>query len=243
MRPLLLTLTFFLTIASSASAQNWGWNRTSVKGNGDVTTQSRDLKGFDGIRACCSLNVELTQGGSFSVEVEAESNLQEYIETEVSGNTLEIGFKDNVNIRNREPIIVRVTLPELEMIDASSSADVVTMGSFKGERLRLESSSGSAIEATFSGGRVSADASSGGRVNVEGKVDFVDAEASSGAKVLADNLDAKEADADVSSGARIEVRVSEKLKADASSGGSIHYHGNPSDLNTDTSSGGSVRNS
>lgn len=231
-----------LLISITASAQNWGWNkRNSVKGNGDVVTQTRDVTDFTGIKACCSFDVELTPGSTFEVVVEAESNLQEYIRTEVRGRTLELGFKDDASINSTKKIRIFVTMPELELIDASSSADIVTNGVFKGERLKLESSSGSSISAQFEGGRVSADASSAGRVEVIGTADEITAEASSGANVKAGKLMAKRGDADVSSGAGIEVNVSEELKADASSGGRVRYDGNPSNVDTDTSSGGSVR--
>ncbi|NJC27292.1 head GIN domain-containing protein [Neolewinella antarctica] len=239
---LIFTL-FLLAFLSTTTlqAQNWGWNNKSVRGNGDVVTQTRSLKDFDGVKACCSFNVEITPGANFSVEVEAESNLQEYIETEVSGSTLEIGFRNRVSINNKQKITVFVTMPVLEKIDASSSADIVTIGAFEGDRLRLESSSASSIKVTYTGNRVDVDASSSGKITVSGKAGTIDAEASSGSNVHAEGLEVKEASADVSSGAGIRINASERLDAEASSGGRIRYQGNPSSVNADASSGGTVK--
>ncbi len=235
-------LLFLLTFAFGAThAQNWGWNTKTVRGDGKLITQEREVDGFEGVKACCSLTVEVTPGSTISVRVEAEENLQEYVETKVFGNTLEIGFKDKVNVQPKRDITVYVTMPKLEMLDASSSADIYTTGEFKGDRLKLESSSGSTVKAMFSGRDVTADVSSGGNIKVAGTADYIEAEASSGGQVHAEDLEAKEADADVSSGGGIEVNVSEKLKADASSGGRVRYSGKPSTVNTDASSGGSVR--
>jgi len=241
MKSFITLLLLILFTLPSLQAQNWGWNRKTVTGNGEVITQDRNLKGFTGIDACCNMRVELTPGPAFSVTVEAESNLQEFIQTNVSGSRLEIDFKDRVNINSNKKIIVYVTLPKLESIDASSSANIVTTAAFKGERLRLESSSNSRVEAIFMGEKVVADASSGARIEVSGSAGYINAEASSGSNVYAGNLKSKEGRADVSSGAGIELNVSEKLNADASSGGRVRYEGNPTQVDTDVSSGGSVK--
>ncbi|OAV43221.1 head GIN domain-containing protein [Lewinella sp. 4G2] len=234
----LLLVTLFTT--ASTQAQNWGWNKT-IRGNGEVTEDKRDLEDFDGIKACCSMNVEITQGNEFSVLIKAESNLMEYIETKVLGTTLDIGFRDKVQVRQKENIEVYITMPELTKVDASSSADIYTKGSFRGETLRLESSSGSKVRVMFSGEAARIDASSGGEVIVKGTINRLRAEASSGANVDATEATAQEVDADVSSGADIEIHVTEKLRADASSGGSIRYSGTPAQVNSDASSGGKVR--
>ena len=238
---ILFTLLLVSTLSiSGIHAQGWGWGKT-VRGNKEIVDQQRDLKDFDGIKACCSLKVELTQGSQFSVLVKAESNLQEYIETKVLGNTLEIGFKDRVSLKPTEDIEIYITMPELTEIDASSSADIFTKGTFRGEKIKLESSSGSYVKAMFTGGSVYVDASSGGDVVIKGKADYVKAEASSGARVNANDVTAKEGKAEVSSGANIRLNVTETLKADASSGGRVEYSGSPANVDSEASSGGSIR--
>ncbi|MEM9258935.1 MAG: head GIN domain-containing protein [Bacteroidota bacterium] len=237
MRPV-LTLLLLLAIGS-LSAQNWG-NRTTVKGNGDVVTQERDVSDFDGISACCSLNVELRKG-SHGVKVEAESNIQEYIRTEVRGGRLQIGYKNNVNVKQTMKITVYVSVPELDYIGASSSSKVSGKDRFSGDDLELDVSSSATIEFAFSGDRVDADASSSGKIFLKGKGNRIKANVSSGAKIRAGEYMTKRARAGASSGGGVTVHASEELIADASSGGSVRYTGSPSTVDSDTSSGGRVR--
>lgn len=237
---LLLVLSTITLAAQHNYGSGWNWRSEKVKGNGDVTTESRDLNGFDGVTACCNINVELRQG-AFAVKVEAESNLLEYIRTEVSGDRLEIGFKRNTNISAREKITVYVTLPDLEYVGGSSSSEITCNGSFKGNDLQVDVSSGAYIELAFSGDRLYTDASSGGKIMVSGSAGRIKANASSGARIDAGDFTAKIADAGASSGAGIVVNASDELEADASSGGSIRYKGSPANVDSDTSSGGSVR--
>lgn len=226
----------------SLSAQ-WNYNSGNgkkIKGNGDVETEMRDISGFDGVSTCCNINVELRQG-AFDVKVEAESNLLEYISTEVSGGRLKIDFKDRVSIRANEKITVYVSLPELEHVKASSSGRVVCKAEFTGDEMELDVSSGAYIQMAFAGDEVEAEASSGGRVEVSGSGRSVRASASSGGSVRAGDFAAKKGRCNSSSGGGVTVNVSEDLNADASSGGSVRYSGNPSNVDADTSSGGSVR--
>ncbi|WP_116106476.1 head GIN domain-containing protein [Lewinella sp. IMCC34191] len=240
---------FFLLIVTTLSAQvevnnGGGWfgfgSGDRVKGNGDVVTRSRNIDGFTGVKTCCSFKVEVAEG-NFDVRVEAESNLLEFIETEVRGRTLHIKYTEDANFKSTEPIVVYVRLPRLESIDASSSSRVTGTTPFTGDDLDLDVSSSANIEVEFSGDHVELDASSSGRIDVKGSARRVTADASSASRIDAGDLRADEADADVSSAANISVHAEKRLRADASSAGSISYSGSPSDIHTDTSSAGKVR--
>ena len=237
---LLLLSTFILS--AQVEVNNGGWfNRGDrVKGNGDVTSQNRDLDGFTEVKTCCSFKVELTEG-DFQVNVEAESNLLEFIETEVRGRTLHIKYTDKANFKSTEPINVYVSLPKLEGIDASSSSRVTGKTAFTGDDLKLNVSSSANILVEFTGDDVELDASSSGRIEVKGSANRVKADASSASAIDAEDLQAKEGVADVSSAANIYLHTTKSLRADASSAGSVSYRGNPSDVITDTSSAGRIK--
>ena len=163
----LFTLLFILAFTAGISAQNWG-NSKRVKGNGDVKTEERNVSSFSGIQACCSFNVEVRNGAP-GVRVEAESNLQQYIKTEVSGGRLSIGFTGNVNISNHKPIRVYVSMNELDFVKASSSSKIVFKDAFRGDDLQVRvSSSADIIDLEFSGGEIRLDASSSGSIELAG---------------------------------------------------------------------------
>ena len=241
-----LTLCFCcLTLSAQVEVNNGGWfgglfGEDRVRGNGEVVDQNRDLDGFTGINTCCSFRVEVAEG-DFNVRVEAESNLLEFIETEVRGRTLHIKYTDGANFKSTEPINVYVSLPELTGIDASSSSRVKGTTPFSGEDLELDVSSSANIIVEFTGDRVDLDASSSGRIEVRGSARRVTADASSASSIDAEELEAEDGVADVSSAANISLHTSKSLRADASSAGSVSYRGNPSELITDTSSAGKVR--
>lgn len=240
----IFTLALLLVGSLSLSAQNWGWGSSkTIRGNGDLINETRDLREFDGVSACCNFEVIITQSSTQSVEIEAESNVMEYISTEVSGGRLEIGFKENVSLKNVKDIVITISMRELEYLGASSSAKIITKTAFDGRDLELDASSGSRITCAFAGEDIRANVSSGAKIILEGKGQSIKADASSGGNIRAKGFVAVEGEANASSGGGVEVQVTDELEADASSGGSVRYTGSVKDVDSDTSSGGSVRRS
>lgn len=237
MRPLLTLL--FIALFATLSAQNWG-KRERIKGNGNTITKDRKVSGFTGIKACCSFTVEVSKGAP-SVRVEAESNLQEYIRTDVSSGQLSIRYSQNVNISNHKPVRIYVTMKELDYVSASSSSTINFRGDFKGDDLEVRvSSSGKIKNLEFSGNDIRLEANSSGKLDIAGSGTYIRASANSSGKISASNCRVKRAKAGVNSGGSINLNVSDKLDANASSGGTIRYSGSPN-VDSNTSSGGSIR--
>lgn len=225
------------------------------------STDTRSLRSFDRVSAAEGVEVFLTAGSVESARIEASRISVEDVLTEVSGGKLSIHLEGN-NHRNVD-VKVYVTYKELSGLSASSAAsikvedDVDARGNFD-----IGASSAGSVSVSLSAESVDIDVSSSGDVNAEVRVAELDAEMSSAgdidisgtAKYAAvsgsssggfDGYDfvCDEADLRVSSGASIKITVNEKLDGRASSGGSIRYKGAPSQVNANSSSGGSVRKS
>ena len=215
---------------------------TGIKGNGEVVSEDRTISSnFNEIKAQQGIQVFLTQGNSTELKVEADENIIDLLITEVKGNELKIYFEKNVNkAKSRN---VYVTANEISKIRTSSGAIVKTENTIDTNSLELDSSSGSTIKVTVNASEILSSSSSGSNINIYGKTKTFSASASSGSSIDADKLETINTSVKVSSGANIDVNVSGKLVAKASSGGSIDYEGNPTEVNKDTSSGGSVSGS
>ena len=210
----------------------------TMKGNGHVVDEVRKVKDFDGIKASRGINVYITQGNEKKVLVRADENLLDAIETKVHDNILIV--RSTAMIRKAESFKVFVTVPELELIEASSGSNVFSETDIKSNDLELSSSSGANMTLDIDAGEVSASASSGANIRLDGLAEDVDAKVSSGANIKAEDLKTKSAELKASSGGNIWISVHKQLSANASSGGNIHYYGEPSELNINTSSGGNV---
>ncbi len=194
-------------------------------GNGVVATETRTVsEDFYEVSASEGLDVFVTQGDAYSIEVEADENIADLIGTDIRNGKLKVHTYENIGRATKR---IHVTLPEVTGLSASSGADLVTRNVIRTNRITLDASSGADIKASLVADEVDVDASSGADVRIEGEAEMMRADASSGAGIRAKELSVRVCYADASSGADIDVNVSKSLIAEASSGADISYTGNP----------------
>ncbi|PHS53861.1 MAG: DUF2807 domain-containing protein [Lutibacter sp.] len=215
---------------------------TGIRGNRNVVSEDRSIhEDFNAIKVQQGINLYLTQGNSTEITVEADENIIDLLLTEVRNNELKVYFKKNIykaKARN-----VYLTTHQISSIRTSSGAHVKSENTLQVNSLVLDSSSGSSIKIYVNADEIESSTSSGADIDIFGKTKFISAKASSGSSIDADELESVDAYAKASSGANIDINVSGKLTAKASSGGDIDYEGNPSNVDKNTSSGGSVSGS
>lgn len=186
---------------------------------GTALAAPRDLSGFTGVSASAGTDVAVTVGPGFSVDVSGPG--ADRVVTRIAGRTLVVEYRSNWFWGPRPRAEVRVTMPRVESLSASSGADLVVTG--------------------VNGGDIALDSSSGADLRVSGRCASFTAEASSGADLHAQALRCENGSVDASSGADARVFASGRLDVEASSGGGVIAYGNPGIGDIDLSSGGSLR--
>jgi len=215
------------------------FNFTGVKGNGEVTTSTRFTGDtFTSISASEGLNVVLTQSNSTLVKVQADSNLQDLITTKIIDGALILETEKQIGKASAKKVIVHVT--NIRNIQSNSGADVHSTGNIKATAITLKASSGSMMDLKLNAQQINCDASSGAAIHLSGKANTFTASASSGSNIDADNLIAKKCNSKASSGASVDVNCTQAIDAKVSSGASIEYKGNPTEVEKSKSSGGSI---
>jgi hypothetical protein len=92
-----------------------------IQGYGPLMLEIRDIENFTAVSNAGSFEVQVTLADTFGVEVEAQENLLAIIETYVSGSTLIVKTKNGLCIGNGAPVVVYVSLPELEEVRNTAS--------------------------------------------------------------------------------------------------------------------------
>ena len=215
-------------------------NACNVKsGSGNIVTENRNTRDFDGVHVGGGFEVEITKGVSHRVTIEADDNLIKNIKTEVKDGILIIKTRDN-SLRDAHLKAI-ITTPELNHIKASAGSSVKVNGSYtSAKEASYEASSGAEIIADINTPEVRTDASSSGKITLTGRTRKFRASASSGSTIDTKNLMAENSTVKGSSGATVKVYASVQLDATASSGASINYRGG-GNVKQNVSSGGSVQ--
>lgn len=205
-------------------------------------SEVRSVDSFTGIKSSEGIDVYLKKGSTESVRVEVSGTSLSNVLTEVKGGFLKIHMREN-RYRGNVNVKVYVTYVSIEKISASSASSIYTQGKLRGNRLSINASSAATIELDIEVNSIDVSTSSAAEVELKGKVKEASYESSSAGEIDADDLEAENVKASVSSAGFIRLFVTKDFVGRASSGGSIRYRGSPSRSNTDASSGGSVKKS
>ena len=116
--PALLSLALLPATSQSAS----------VTGSGKLATETRPLPEFQAIGLSGSMDLVVRQGNSQSVQVQADDNLLQFLETVVEtgqeGPALKVRWKKGQSTFTRSKILVTVVVPKLTALSAAGSGDM-----------------------------------------------------------------------------------------------------------------------
>jgi Putative auto-transporter adhesin, head GIN domain len=197
-------------------------SKQRISGNGSTITETRNISGFTAISASGSTNIYVSRGTTFKVEVRGYSNLVPYYETRLVNNILELGYKQNVNIKNDNTVAL-ITLPELDGLSLSGSGSITTTGAFNGH---------ANFSATVSG--------SGNIYFSSGTTQYFYSKINGSGGIYMLNMIADKADATIAGSGNTEITANNQLKVKITGSGKVYYRGNPVITTNITGSGAVV---
>ncbi len=196
-----------------------------IQGSGNIITENRTTGNFTGVSVGGAYEVEIKNGSSTEVTVEADDNLIKDIETTVSGHTLHISTRNGVNFNNGH-YKVYIVAPEISNIESSGAADVKITGILKTQhKLTLEASGAAGINGEVDSPEISGEATGAASIKVSGRTRTYDAEASGSGNINTGDLMSETTTVHASGAATAHVYASVQLTADADGAANIYYKG------------------
>ncbi|MEO5562491.1 MAG: head GIN domain-containing protein, partial [Chitinophagaceae bacterium] len=177
---------------------------------------------------------------TYSVRIETDGNLMEYIEVRVNGDRLQIKVRNNFNLDPTKGINVYVSAPVYNGISASGACDVSSENKLiTSEVFDIDVSGASNITLDLKAPTIEGQMSGACKVNLKGETKDFKIDGSGSSEIRCFELMAENVDVGISGAGHADVFASVSLKADLSGAGSIKYKGNPS-VSQNVSGAGSV---
>lgn len=226
-----------------------------IKGNGNVTTETRAMSSFDRIDNEGDFEVYIIQDSVYEVTIEAESNLISHVRTNISGSTLEIDTDDN--LKQTYPIKITVRTPVVYGVSLSGSG-LVDVGQISTESMDIGLSGSGNISGAITAENVYVGISGSGSSNMIVNCNTIETyiggsgdmyfsgigniarfNISGSGAVKAYDFPVKECYTNVSGSGNMYLNVSEVLNVDISGSGSVYYIGYPA-ISTNITGSGSI---
>ena len=214
-----------------------------VVGVGDLVTETRTTGNFSGIETQISGEVFYVQGNEYKVELTAQQNILNVMETPIINNRLVIRFKNDVRVRSHEQITVKVTAPSISNIVLAGSGNVSVSNPLAGNFLSFNlSGSGNMTLPAITSSHLEATISGSGNISFgAGTANTEEIKISGSGNIDAQNILSKSAITSTSGSGTIKLNASETLNVTISGSGSVFYSGNPFITTNITGSGSVIR--
>jgi len=220
------------------------------KGNGQLTSETRQLASFTKVDVAGAYTVYVDHDSKSEVKIEAESNLIQYIRTEVNNGVLTIDNSKNINpvidikIYVKTPDVAALFLSGSGIIDADSlvgdNAEVNISGSgiietfIIADQVEVKNSGSGLIRLEFADSTeiLNYSASGSGLADFTGSANSANFDISGSGNINALNLVLSVLNATISDSGNMNVNVIDNLNVDISGSGSVLYTGKPAlDIN------------
>jgi hypothetical protein len=185
--------------------------------------------------------VNIEQGNTYKVDIQADDKTRENIKLELSGDELQIGSKHGAKIS--DDLVINITVETLNAVSVAGSSNVYIDKTFTTDKMDLSIAGSGNLKVTdLKTDKVSGSiAGSGNLVLAGGQTESdVDISIAGSGNVDASGFTGATGDVEIAGSGDCRINVSEKLTASIAGSGSVLYKGNPL-VKSETAGSGKVR--
>ncbi len=211
-----------------------------VKGDGHVVTKTRQPGSFSRVEQKGSFNLELATGSACEVQIVAEDNIAEHIETSLEAGTLVIKTRNGFRLRPTREVRIVVTAPSYTAVESFGSGDISSNTTLTGAgSLEIRTRGSGNIRLTVQVPEVNASTAGSGDVDLSGECNRVSLSSTGSGNLTADRLSTETANVDIKGSGDASVYAGKELVIAVKGSGNVRYRGNPS-IRSDIKGSGSV---
>ena len=237
-----IVLLVALMLTSVTQAQWWG--NEKVKGNGNMTTETRITGDYDGIKCAGSMDYILIAGTEGNIKIEGEENLLKHIITEVKNGNLIVKVEKGINLRPSLNKTIKVSIPfkDINAISLAGSGDIWNTDKIITNELDVSLAGAGDIVLDIETTSVEGSLAGSGDLTLKGNTNNLTAKVAGSGDIHAFGLQANNTIVSVAGSGDAEVVSNESIKARVAGSGDIEYRGKPAKEDTKVSGSGTISN-
>lgn len=213
-----------------------------IVGKGPVVTESRQTAPFDGLIVKIPAETYFTQDSVYKLELHAQENILDEIETTVINNSLQIRFRhSNTHVKSSDGITIYVSGPNVRSLTVDGSGYLQVPTPYTPANLHLEvDGSGNIRVNNVTTAEINSDVDGSGNITVNsGTANAAYAHIDGSGLIDLSGVMVKDAEASIKGSGNIQLFATQSLNASISGSGSILYKGSPT-VTTHISGSGTV---
>ena len=216
-------------------------NTECINGTGGSISKSYELDEFTEISVDGSFKVQIIQDKNVArstVSVSAQQEIIDLMDISASGGKLTVTSKGCYTSSN--PVLVLITVKELETINNNGTAEIVSANIFMSEELEINNSGTGTVSLEVQINKINIDNQGVGNVFLRGTCNKVDVQNDGAGNVELVELKTDDGDVVNNGTGSVNVNVYNNLNIELNGAGNVGYKDNPKSLNQKTNGSGKV---
>lgn len=199
---------------------------TCTTGSGNVVAENRTVGSFDSIELATEASLTFTQDTAGPLNIKAEDNLINNIETSVENGVLKIYDKNTACLRTTKPIRITVSSDEIRKLSVLGSGKITSTNTIKSDDLELSVIGSGEIDVATESKKIKIDIPGSGGIRLGGNTSAMDASILGSGYLKAFNLSAENAKVLLTGSGSCEVTAENELNVTIMGSGDVFYKGN-----------------
>ena len=233
----ILVALFALSILFTSCKKN-----EDVTPSNDVTTVNKSISGYSQLNVSDPFKVYVTFSDTEEkIQIEANSNIQQYISCEKKNNQLVIYLDDNVNISGTTTLNVYITTKQLDAFYAAGATTIQLQNELNGGNVSVELTGASTFNGTMNIDKLNSKLTGASNLNLTGTSASIELDAT-GASNLSDyGFETNSLTCDLEGASNVYLTIQQTLDVKASGGSNVYYKGNGVVSSQDLSGGSTIQ--
>lgn len=210
-----------------------------VRGSGTVVQTSPEVETVDSLVIGSAFQVTLSLGEEPSLVVRTDDNLVDRIDLSMQGGELSLSLDGTATDATLEADLT-VPADALSSVELGGASSLTATDPITSPALRLILTGASRAFVVVNGERLEVQAEGASVVNASGSAQSLTADAMGASSLQLGELAVAEADVRSAGASRVDVAVSEQLRASASGASTVRYTGAPNVVERDVSGASTV---
>lgn len=210
--------------------------------------ETREVDDFTQVSVAVPGTLYLSQGETHRVEVEADADVLDRLETTVEGGELKIreerssGWLSWLFGRRSSGAAfnIYVTAPSIEELSLAGSGEIVGETPIEGEALSLEIAGSGGIDLDVNGERLQGRMAGSGAMHLRGAVTEINTEIAGSGDIHAEDVEATRGEVSIMGSGDTYVHVQDRLAVNIMGSGDVWYRGSP-EIETNIQGSGEVQ--
>lgn len=231
-----------LMLSNVTHAQWWG--NEKVRGNGNITTETRTTGDYDGIKCAGSMDFILVAGAEGKIKIEGEENLLKHIITEIKNGNLIVKVEKGINLRPSWNETIKITIPfkDISEVSLAGSGDLWNEDKITATDFDVSLAGSGDIVLAIETSSVEGSIAGSGDLTLKGSTNNLVAKVAGSGDFHGFGLQANNTVVSVAGSGDAQVVSNVSLKARVAGSGDIEYRGKPDKEDTKVSGSGSISN-